>query len=139
MNLLRPLLLGGVIGSLFLLVFLNTQFGKNVMGNQLGFGTCPNCDDNWWWKEHNKGLIYKALAPDDIFIETSPGINIIGIYGSVGMMMCDECMEHPENLDEERIALSLTDSEWPENNIEAVRIALRQYRKENGIIEDIQM
>lgn len=26
---------------------------KNRIGSFLGYGDCPRCGDNWWWKSHN--------------------------------------------------------------------------------------
>lgn len=71
---------------------------------------CPNCGDNWWWKE--SGWLY--------YTESST------------FHVCKECLANPQSLDEEKIVreLRLMKPRWyDEEKLEKMRQAVLAYKK----------
>lgn len=62
---------------------------KNLIGNFLEYGSCPNCGDSWWWKE-SKEIPYGKEE------------NITYLVS-----ICKECLSIPSQLDESRIRKDL--------------------------------
>lgn len=85
---------------------------KNYIGSFKGFGGCPNCGDSWGWKP--SGFI--TYLPD----EGLPSI-------SFGVMICEECLEHPEALNVEQILKDLRGHGWNQPSLELVESALANH------------
>lgn|GEM_PF-564301 len=89
------------------------RFEKNLIGDSMGYGRCPNCGDSWWWK-----------SSDSVWINESRGV-----------LICKECLRFPEKLDENRIVKALLSgrSPWPRDKAELVRTAIVRYKNQHGI------
>jgi len=82
---------------------------KNLIGSALGYSSCPNCGDSWWWKED--GTLWFTLTS--------------------GVIICKSCLLKPEKLDEKRILEHLKKhNNWPDEEIELVGEALKNFKAE---------
>lgn len=84
----------------------------NTTGSRLGFSSCPNCLDSWYWKEAGH-----------ITYESQPGF-------SFAVMICTECLANPQRIDPKWIRENLIASGWPE---EKVALAVEAIKREIGL------
>lgn len=91
------------------------RLAKNMVGDILGFGRCPNCGDSYWWKP--AGSIHYRVTDS----------------GMRGVTICKECLAHPEKLDENRIEKNLLVYRWPPAKAALVHQAVKMYKIERGI------
>ncbi|MDO8516942.1 MAG: hypothetical protein Q7S33_02350 [Nanoarchaeota archaeon] len=107
-----------------MVIFSATDSSKNFIGsNLLGYSTCPNCGDSWWWKES------KSITFDS---------NINAIIFEEGVMICKECVLNPKTLDENRICKNLLKWSWDEEKVQKVKEAIIQY-KDSSLQEQNKM
>lgn len=87
---------------------------KNFVGALKGSGSCPNCGDSWCWKSY-----------DSVEYEENCGV-------ASGVMICKECLNHPEKLNLQKILKDLKDYGWEEKNLRLVESAL--FLKINSVV-----
>ena len=137
------ILLGIVVVSIVFFALGGDRLIKNSIGSFLGYGTCPNCGDSWWWKENgvidmDYGQPEKRDATGVISIKEGKGYTIEGempgisitVTSTSGVMICNECLAHPERLDPDKIALDLISTGWGLEKVALVKNAVKRYIKE---------
>src|SRR3989344_5280812 len=101
----------GLKYAVFAFCLLGEQIGnsweKNLVGSFLGYGGCPNCQDSWWWK--HDGSIPLETRQDTLSVPETPGFPV---FITQSLMVCTECLTHPEALDPGRIEQNLLAHEW---------------------------
>jgi len=66
-----PLLLGLIISA----VVVDSAPVKNLMCGMLGYGSCPNCGNSWYWNEAGS-IMYGSLEEGRDFTVTGDVSNI---------------------------------------------------------------
>jgi hypothetical protein len=126
---LSSFLIGLLIGLVILLIAANIPVCKNLMGDLAGFGDCPNCGDSWAWKEYSS-LDYQISSDPEadglITVEGAEDVGLISVSMSCGMLICTECKAHPESIDAARVARDLKESQWSDENIAMVVLAIEK-------------
>lgn len=101
------------------------RFVKNQIGDLQGFGTCPNCGDSWGWKE-SEGVDYaQAEEGKDFTIKGNMPFHWVNV--SFGVLICKECLAHPERLNPQRIERCLLNYSWEAGRAASARRAVEQY------------
>ena len=98
--------------------------GKNIVGNFLGYGTCPNCGDTWW--HNNSGSIEFCELKAGVDYHYSGNMDAPVIKG--GVMICEKCLNHPEQLDAAKIGKDLIGCGWNKNKVTAVIKAVEDFK-----------
>ena len=86
---------------------------KNLIGAVHGYGSCPNCGDNWEWKTH-----------DTVFFD-----------GGRGVTICCECLKNPKSLDADRVAAKLVNHDWKDGAVQKVRDAVANLKTARGTLQ----
>ena len=73
---------------------------------------CPNCGNPFMSKENIGSLTYKKDA-----------------NFSSGIIICKECLAHPERLDARKIEQKLIEYKWSAEDIKLVKKAVEEYKK----------
>ncbi|NQT49107.1 hypothetical protein HQ571_00255 [Candidatus Kuenenbacteria bacterium] len=113
-----------------------TQLAKNTFGTFLGVGSCPNCNTTWNETEHGSVPYKKAVQGVDFNVQiengTAEDIGLKSASGTYGVMLCNECLDHPERLNTTQIHQHLLDHGWSKDDAEAAKIAIEQYKQEKS-------
>lgn len=88
--------------SLFIIV---VRFVENLIGNIKGYGACPNCGDNWWWKKPDSLMYTQAFC----------------------VLICEECLSHPKRLNPQRIEQDLIGCKWEPERAALAKKAIENY------------
>jgi len=105
----------------------------NFIGHNLGYGTCPNCGNSWYWVDSG-GIDYKTLKKRKGFDVIGDTKSIIITVGDIshGIMICKKCLANPEDLDPKKIRANLS---WGPEEIELAIHAIKKFKKERSGIE----
>lgn len=85
---------------------------KNKTGDVLGYGRCPNCNNTYYGEKMINGVKHR----DDY-------------SSSVGVSLCQNCINHPEKLNPKTIAINLKMKNWTEEEISEVQVAINKFKK----------
>lgn len=88
--------------------FGGTQWTKNQIGELHHMGTCPICGDTWW---HNM-------------------VGAITDNGMYSVMVCNQCLAHPDRIDPEKAYDNLIHYGW--DSSKAARVKNGIVRFKNG-------
>lgn len=117
-----------------LIALLETRSFKNFYGARIGYGTCPNDGDSWWWKESGSILIGDLKEGKDYKVQSGKsGMQIQTTGVRYGVMICEECLDHPDRLDPAKIEKNLIESDWEPKKAAAARKAVEAYKEQNKI------
>lgn len=87
------------------------RFTKNIIGDSQEFGRCPNCNDSFWWKPASS-LQYSETRV---------------------IIICKDCLTHPEKLSEDRIKKNLLACSWTAEKAALIHQAVKEYKIKRGI------
>lgn len=91
-----------------------SSYFKNKTGDVLDYGRCPNCNNTYYGEKMINGVKHR----DDY-------------SSSVGVNLCQKCIDHPEKLNPDTIAINLKMKNWTEEEISEVQIAINKFKKED--------
>lgn len=96
---------------------------RNFSGHRLGFGGCPNCGDRWNWKLSTSVMYGTMEITRTVTVGDRSESNRILV--PAGVMICNECFEHPEQINLERMAQKLARSGWQPEEVDQAVAAVR--------------
>jgi len=103
---------------------------KNTIGSFLGYGSCPNCGDSWWWKSDGS-IPYSPIREREIqkiVSNKAPATSLPIFKATYGVMMCTKCIEAPNSIEEKRIAEDLRKYGWEEDDVAQVVSAIKEFK-----------
>jgi len=109
------------------LAFTVTDTGKNLSGHVLGFGACPHCGDSWFWKESGSVPFRTLVEGEDYELEGNED-GKFDIRVTSGFMVCQECLDNYNELDELKIEQELVKSGWSIEEAAEAREAVEKYK-----------
>lgn len=118
---------GLVIALLVLTVVVTSNPVKNFAGSSLGYGTCPNCGDSWFWTESGDIWLGELKEGNDFSIMGDSSHTSIIV--NEGLMICKKCLSNPDKLDADRIGDDLLKSEWEPEKVVRAKRAINAFKK----------
>lgn len=109
---------------ILVIIYIPIRGIKNIKGDIYGELICPNCFDSLTWKPSGTLIYWKA--------EKEPAFGI----SSMGIDICQECLNHPKKLHANRIGLVLFFWGWDQQNIKLVKKAV--YKKQHPLPQEEQ-
>lgn len=119
-----------VVFVAFVVYAFMTHIPENLVGSLKGYGDCPNCHDSWMWKESGH-ITYTNLEEGKDYAVKGNRDHIVTLFASAGVMICKECLEHPERLNPDRIKKDLVKSDWKEEKADLAAKAVARYKAEH--------
>jgi len=88
---------------------------SNALGKIFDYGSCPNCDDSWRWKESEE-FVFE--------------IDEDGTQRSIAI--CTDCLANPSGLDAERMGCNVNRHrwKWKRSKIRRIKAAIVEYQKQ---------
>lgn len=124
-NVMRGILVV-VLGFCLGVVICRSAYVKNLAGQMNGYGSCPNCGDNWSWKQSGVLELSPAYGNAGLESDSSPMVPQVNI--TAGIMICRECLNNPDKLNSGKITKALVKYKWPSQEVELAREAVDSYK-----------